>query len=189
MAGAMPESRLALIHRVLVQDKEYPKEYAILVTDSRSIFIRQEKTRSSYWLRGEMKFGTALMTDVIPKTLEDYEQTSLESLTTDTANINAPHETVTSLVLRKEEPEFRPREFFVWLTMRRQGHRFQVYNFEMNLRQSPNFETVIKFYMVPLGAYFKPRRQTQTRETILREYAMETLEIFQKVLPATIISS
>src|SRR5713101_4190722 len=189
MARAMLESRLALIHRVLVQDKEYPKEYAILVTDSRSIFIRQEKTRSSYWLRGEMKFGTALMTDVIPKTLEDYQQTSLESLTTDTANLTVPHETVTSLVMRKEEPEFRAREFFVWLTMRRQGHRFQVYNFEMKYRQSQKLEPLIKFYMVPLGAYFKPERQTKSRETILREYATDALKIFQKVLPTKIISS
>jgi len=182
VTGSVPEKRLALIHRVIVPDKEYPKEYAVLVTDSRSIFIRLEKTRSSYWLRGEMKFGTALMTDVIPKTLEDYEQTSVESLIADNANLTIPHEKVTSLVLRKEEPEFRAREFFVWLTMRRQGHRFQVYDFEMGYRQSSNDETTLKFYMVPLGAYFKPRRQTQTRQTILREYATDALGIFQKVL-------
>ncbi len=189
MSGSIPEKRLALIHRVIVPDKEYPKEYALLVTDSRSIFIRLEKTRSSYWLRGEMKFGTALVTDVIPKTLEDYERIGLESLTGDNTNLTVPHEDVTSLALKKEEPQFRAREFFVWLTMRRQGHRFQVYHFEMNCLQSSNSETVIKFYMVPLGAYFKPRRQTQTREMILQEYATVALEIFQKVLPARIISS
>ena len=66
-----PERRLALIHRVIVPNKEYPKECAILVTDRRSIFIRQKKTRSSFVLRGEMRYGTALVTDVIPKTLED----------------------------------------------------------------------------------------------------------------------
>ena len=185
----MPESRLALIHRVIVPDKEYPREYAVLVTDSRSVFIRQKKTRSSYWLRGEMKFGTALVTDVIPKTLQDYEQTSLESLTADPENITVPHEAVVSLVMRKEEPEFRAREFFVWLTMRRQGHRFQVYNFEMKYRQSQKLEPLIKFYMVPLGAYFKPERQTKSREAILREYATDALKIFQKVLPTKIISS
>jgi hypothetical protein len=59
----------------------------------------------------------------------------------------------------------------------------------MSYRESPNPETMIKFYMVPLGAYFKPRRQTQTRETILREYATDALGIFQKVLPPSIISS
>jgi hypothetical protein len=189
MTGSLPEKRIALIHRVILPDKEYPKEYAILVTDTRSIFIRLERARSTYWLRGEMKFGTALVTDVIPKTLEDYEHISLESLTANNANFTVPHENVTSLVLRREEPEFRAREFFVWLTMRRQGHRFQVYDFEMNYRQSSNTETVIKFYMVPLGAYFKPRRQTQTRETILREYATDALGIFQKVLSAKIVSS
>jgi len=66
-----------------------------------------------------MKFGTALMTDVIPKTLEDYEHISLESLTANNAAFTVPHEGVTSLVMRKEQPEFRAREFFDWLTMRR----------------------------------------------------------------------
>jgi len=65
---------------------------------------------------------------------------------------------------------------------------FQVYDFELVYRQTPNSEMMIKFYMVPLGAYFKPRRQTQTRETILREYATNALEIFQKVLPAKIVA-
>jgi hypothetical protein len=189
MTTVIPERRLALIHRAIVPDKEYPKEYAILVTGGRSIFIRQEKTRGSFVLRGEMRFGTALVTDVIPKTLEDYEQTSLESLTGDSANLTIPHEAVISLVMRKEEQKFRVYDFFIWLTMRRQGNRFQVYDFEMNYRQGPNRETGIRFYMVPLGAYFKPRRQTRSRETILREYAMDALEVFQKVLPARIISS
>jgi len=189
MTSTVPERRLALIHRVIVPDKEYPKEYAILVSDSRSIFICLEKTRSSYWLRGEMKFGTALVTDVIPKTLEDYEHISPESLAADNANFTVQHENVTSLVMRREEPEFHAREFFVWLTMTRQRHRFQVYNFELNNRQGSDTATLIKFYMVPLGAYFKPRRQIQTRETILREYATDALGIFQKVLSAKIVSS
>jgi hypothetical protein len=183
------ERGLVLIHRVIVPDKDYPKEYALLVTDRRSIFIRQEKTRSSFVLRGEMRYGTALVTDVQPKTLEDYEHTSLESLAADASNIAVPHDAVISLVMTKGEPKFRLRDFFVWLTMRMQGHKFHVYDFEMNYRDNANLETRIRFYMVPLGVYFKPRRQTQTRETILYEYAMDALQIFQKVLPNRIISS
>lgn len=188
MTNDPPETRLALVHRVIVPDKEYPKEYAILVAKNRSIFIRQKKTRSAYVLRGEMKFGTALITDVEPKTLAQYEQTSLESLAADSANLTIPHETVISLSVGKEEPEFRAREFFVWLTMRRQGHRFQVYNFALTYLKGTESEAVIKFYMVPLGAYFKPRRQTQSRETILREYATDALGTFRKVLPARAVS-
>ncbi len=185
----VPERRLALIHRVIVPDRDYPKEYAVLVTDSRSIFIRQKKTRINFVLRGEMRFGTALVTDVQPKTLEEYEGTNIESLAADASNIAIPHGSVTSLVMTEGEPKFRLQDLFVWLTMRRQGHKFHVYDFEMNYVDSANQETRVRFYAVPLGVYFKPRRHTQTRETILREYAVDVLQIFRKVLPAEIISA
>ena len=185
----VPERKLALVHRVIVPDKDYPKEYAVLVTDRRSIFIHQKKTRSSFVLRGEMRYGTALVTDVQPKTPRDYENTSLDSLAADASNIVVPHVAVISLVMTKGEPNFRLQDLFIWLTMRRQGHKFHVYDFEMNYRDNANLDTRVRFYMVPLGVYFKPRRQTQTRETILREYAMDALQIFQKVLPNRIISS
>src|SRR6266516_570820 len=112
----VPEKRLALVHRVIVPDEEYPKEYAILVTDRRSVFIRQRKTRMSFVLRYEMRIGTALVTDVIPKTLDDYEQTSLESFTADDANLTVPHDAVISIAMRTEEHERRGRDFFLWLT-------------------------------------------------------------------------
>ncbi|OLD11561.1 MAG: hypothetical protein AUI50_06385 [Crenarchaeota archaeon 13_1_40CM_2_52_14] len=136
-----------------------------------------------------MSYGTALITDVEPKTLQDYEQTRMETLAADSANITVSHEAVNSLAMKKEALKPRKYDFFVRLTMRLQKEEFQVYDFEMNCRQSANSETMIKFYTVPLGAYFKLRRQTQTRETILREYASDALEIFRKVLPALIVSS
>jgi hypothetical protein len=129
------------------------------------------------------------VTDVQPKTFEDYESVSLESLAAEASNIAVPHDAVISLLMTKGEPNFRLQDLFIWLTMRRQGHKFHVYDFEMNYRGKANLETGIGFYMVPLGVYFKPRRQTQTRETILREYAMDALQIFQKVLPNRIIWS
>src|SRR6266487_4655202 len=177
MITVLPERKLALIHRVLVPDKDYPKEYVVLVTDRRSIFVRQKKTRSNFVLRQEMRFGTALVTDVIPKTLEDYEEASLETLANDSDNLTIQHESVISFSMRADPPDHRKRDFFVWMVMKRQKEIFQVYNFE------------IKFYAAPLGAYFKPKRQVQTRETILREYAMDVLGIYRSILPATVISS
>src|SRR5207245_6058745 len=170
MSNVMQERRLALIHRVIVPDEEYPKEYAILVTDRRSIFIRQKKTRGNFWRRREMSYGTALITDVVPKTLEDYEQTSMESLTADSANLTVPHDALISLAMKKEEQKPRAYDFFVRLTMRMQREEFQVYDFEMNYRQSPNLEGKIKFYMVPSDEYFKSRSQTKISKPILREY-------------------
>jgi hypothetical protein len=182
------EKRMTLIHRVIVPDEQLPKEYAVLVTDRRSIFIRQEQTRSAFVLRGEMRYGTALVTDVVPKTLEDYEQASLDSMAADPANISIPHDVVLSVVLGRELPRFRARDFFVWLTMRRQGEIFQVYYLEMTHLESPNQKVQTRFYLVPLGAYFKPRRQLQTREKILKEYADGALQVYQNVMPPGIVS-
>jgi len=64
-----------------------------------------------------------------------------------------------------------------------------VFDFEMRYRQGPDRETGIKSYMVPLGAYFKPRRQTKTRGTILREYALDALKAFRNAIPADVISA
>ena len=183
MLSTAAEKKIALIHRALVPDKEYPREYAILVTDHRSIFIRQKKTRSSFVLRQEMRFGTALVTDSTPKTMEDYNQTDLDALSADEANLTVPNGSVTSLVRRADPPDHRKRDFFVWMVMKRQNEIFQVYNFEMTYRQDPTPQATIRFYAVSLGAYVKPRRQTQTRETILREYSDEIAEIYRRVLP------
>jgi hypothetical protein len=178
---SVPEKRLRLIHRVIVPGDDYPKEYAILVTERRSIFIRRRKTRSTFWLRGEMKWGTALVTDVEPKTLEDYDQMSLESLAKDKENLNIPNDSVTALRGMTGEPQF------FWPSLRRKP--VPVHDFTMNYVDAADHDREVRFYMVPLGAYFKPRRLTQSRETILRDYALDTLEVFRAVLPSGVIST
>jgi hypothetical protein len=174
------EKRLHLIHRVIVPDKECPKEYALLVTDRRTIFLRQEKTRKSFWLRAEMKWGTALVTDMVPKTLEDYDNSTIEALVEDKENLQVPHDSVTELQLKRGDPSHGQTEFF-WLSL--QQKPVLVFDFKMKFRDRNHEESEISFYMVPLGMYFKPRRLLQTRETILREYAMDALRLFQGLLP------
>jgi len=90
--------------------------------------------------------------------------------------------------LKWEEPAFRKRDFFVWLTMRRQGEIYQVYFFEMAYRNGTSDEAH-RFFLVPLGAWFKPKRQTQDRETILREYAEDSFKIYQNLLRPEVLSS
>ena len=177
-----------MIHRVIMPDEEYPKEYAILVTNNQSVFIRQPKTRSSFALRGEMKWGTALVTDVVPRTLQDYEKTNLGMLAREPSNLAVPHESVISLAVNADKPILRRRDFLVKWTMQRQKEIFQVYNFDMSYHDIVGQAVQIRFYAVPLGAYFKPRRQTKTRETILREYAQGIFENFRRVLPDRILT-
>lgn len=160
-----------------------------MITDRRSIFIQQPKTRSAFWLQGEMKWGTALITDAVPKTLQDYENTSVETLSHEPLNIIIPHQSVQSLVMKGDKPTFRTREFWVKWTMQRQKEVFQVYNFTLTYINTPNEPGRIQFYAVPLGAYFKPKRQTQTRQTILQDYAEEIIEAYRKILPRASITA
>ena len=96
------EKRLFLIHRVLVPNSDCPKEYVILVTEQRSIFIQQPPSRSNFWIRGEMRWGTALVTNVTPKTLQDYDKTSLETLILDPANVTVAHMSLLSLAMKAD---------------------------------------------------------------------------------------
>ncbi len=140
--GNASEQRLTLIHRVIVPDTGYPKEYAILVTDRRSIFIRQPKSRSNFWLEGEMRWGTALVTDVVPKNLEDYAKSSLDSLSSDPTNIAISHGSVISVAMKADKPTFRRREFFVRLTMKRQWGTFFGTDLDLQLRRR-KLETLV----------------------------------------------
>jgi hypothetical protein len=187
--GMDQEERLALVHRVIVPDEDYPKEYAILVTDRRLIFIRQERTRRPFVLRYELKIGTALVIDFEPKTLKDYQSTSLESLVANQENIGVPLESVVSFAMKADPLQYRRRDFMVRFIMKRQKAIFQVYNFELTYLEGGNQRKVLKFYAVPLGAYFKPRRQVQNRETVLREYASDIYSIFQTILPIENLSN
>jgi len=134
-----------------------------------------------------MKWGTALVTDVVPKRLEDYDHLSVESLVADRDNLSVAHDSVIELRVSRGDPSRGQAEFF-WLSMSRRP--VPVHNFTMKYRDhTSSNDREIRFYLVPLGMYFKPRRMTQTRETILREYARDAAEIFQAVLPARVISN
>ena len=136
-----------------------------------------------------MKFGTALITDVEPRTLGDYDQTSLGALSVDRMNIVVPHRNITSFSMKADKLKFRLLDFWQLLTMRMQKEVFQVFNFEMKLGSGSTRGGGVVFYAVPLGAYFKPKRAIQTRDAILRQYANEILEIYRNVLPSVVITA
>lgn len=65
-----------------------------------------------------MRIGTALVTDVIPKTLEDYRRTNLQTLESDSQNLTVSHGAVTSLAMKADELVQRKRDFFVRMVMK-----------------------------------------------------------------------
>lgn len=157
------ERRIALIHRVMVPDSDYPKEYAILVTDKHLVLIRQKKVRRTFALRGEMRWGSEISSPVVAKTLKDYEGQSVESLSSDPNNISINNDSIAEMSLAPGE------------------HRYRVHH--VNLTFNSVSEKPLTLYLVPLGTYTKPLRAKQSREEIMRNYAVESFKVLQSVLP------
>jgi hypothetical protein len=159
------EGRLGFVHRVIA-NRSGLKEYAILITDKRSIFIRLSQSRSGWMLRIETWFGSAVITDVQPKTLEDYAGTETDSLATDSGNFTIPHEKITELSVSV-------------------GRMYPVYRLDLHYMDSAR-KVAFPFYPVPLGVYMLDRRLTQAREVILRQYVGEVLSSYRRVLSSSV---
>src|SRR5207249_1781254 len=94
---------------------------------------------------------------------------SLESLTADKEDITIPHEAVISPVMKTEEQKFHARDLFVSLTMKRQGHKFQV-RFRDDLPPDPGQRSDNKIL------HGTPRRLFQA-QTTKRDQASDTPRI------------
>jgi hypothetical protein len=73
--------------------------------------------------------------------------------------------------------------------MKMQKETFQVYHADLSYRRGSGEEFTIRLHMVPLGAYFKPKRQVTTRENILREYAEEGFQLYRSLLPGQLAAA
>jgi hypothetical protein len=66
------------------------------------MFIFLKQTRSAFVPRREMRFGTALVTGVVPKTLDDYRDADLASMAAGPGNFEVAHADVVSLTLNAD---------------------------------------------------------------------------------------
>lgn len=159
------ENRLGLVHRVLAAHRGL-KEYAILVTDKRSIFIQQPQSRNSFMLRTEIVSGSSGRTTLQPKKLGDYSKWAIGSLESEPQNFSFAHTSVTKLIVGI-------------------GGFFPVYHFNFTYRGDERTESQV-FYAVPLETYESADGQ-QPRDVVLREYAESIFALYQRVLPTSII--
>ena len=159
------ENRLGLVHRVLAARRGL-REYAILVTDKRSVFIQLPQSRNSFMLRTEIVSGSSGRTTVQPRKLEDYSKWAIGSLESEPQNFSILHASVTKLTVGI-------------------GGFFPVYHFNLAYRSDERAEDTV-FYAVPLETY-EPADGRRSREIVLREYAEGIFGLYRRVLPASII--
>ncbi len=159
------ERRLGLVHRVIASHHGM-NEYAILITDRRSIFIQQARSQGGFALRTELLTGAWGRTSIKPKTLEDYSGFAIGSLELDEQNITVEHDGVTKLIIAI-------------------GGLFPVFHFDLEYRGEARAESLV-FYAVPLGSYVTNGDQ-RPREVILRAYAESIFKLYSAVLPSGVI--
>ncbi len=159
------ENRLGLVHRVLATRRGL-KEYAILVTDRRSIFIQLPPSRNSFMLRTEIVSGSAGRTSIQPQKLEDYTRWAIGSLESEPQNFSIEHSTVKKVIIGI-------------------GGFFPVYHFNFTYLGQERDENLV-FYAVPLETY-EPATEEKPREVILRSYAATIFGLYRRVLPAGVI--
>jgi hypothetical protein len=95
MEDEILEKRIGLIPKVVVSGGMGPKEYAVLLTDQKSLFVLEKKTKAGlgYAIGGIV--GAAIANTLAsPGKTFDYENVSLDQLAAEKDNIVVPHSRV-----------------------------------------------------------------------------------------------
>lgn len=98
----MEERRVAVIPRVLVQGALGPKEYGILLTSERSIFVLEKSSKAGVGAIVGGAIGAAIADAVSTKKSSDYGNCDLSALAADDKNICVQHSSVTGLEMKKK---------------------------------------------------------------------------------------
>lgn len=141
-------------------------EYAVLITEKRSLFIKQARSAGGFALRAEILSGSPPKSVTQPKTLEDYAGAAIGSLESDVENVSVLHDSVTKLIVSV-------------------GGLFPVYHFDLEYSSDEGKGSLV-FYAVPLSTYGGDGDR-HPREVTLREYARGILALYEQVLPGDVI--
>ena len=88
------ERKIALIPRVVMKGAMGPKEYGVLLTDQRALFVLENASKAA--LLGAL--GDALLGD---KRAVDYQSESIDGLAADERNVVVPYSGIQKLHLKK----------------------------------------------------------------------------------------
>ncbi len=97
----MPERKVAVVPRVVVAGALGPREYGILLTDERTIFVLESASKAGLGAVLGGAVGAAVAGGLATRKYVDYEHEDLERLASDEANIAVPHQAIRSLEIKK----------------------------------------------------------------------------------------
>jgi hypothetical protein len=108
MWGAcLEEKRIAIIPSVMIQGALGPKEYGVLLTDQRSIFVLTRATNAAVWGALGGALGAMVGYAVTDPQYVAYPESDLAALSSDDKNISIPHSSIRRLGLEKKLGGYR----------------------------------------------------------------------------------
>jgi len=158
------EKRIALIPRVMMKGAMGPKDYGLLITDRRSVFVLEKASKAA--LLGVL--GDALLSD---KKTFDYANEDIEKLASDGHNTVVPHEGIQKLHLKKGFSSYTMSNAYVLL---------------VDYTDSTGKSRSIKAFLTPPNEFIALKKQEgMDKKAATEEYARSARRALEQALGAS----
>ena len=158
------EKKIALIPRVMMKGAMGPKDYGLLITDRRSVFVLEKASKAA--LLGVL--GDALLSD---KKTFDYASEDIEKLASDDNNTVVPHEGIQKLHLKKGFSSYTMSNSYTLL---------------VDYTDTAGKSRAVKAFLTPTNEYLALKKQEGVdKKTAIEEYARSARKAFEQALGAS----
>jgi hypothetical protein len=163
--GLQDEKKVGLIPRLVLQGKLGPKEYAVLVTDKRSIFVQEISSKAGLGAAFGVVGAVAASAATSRRTF-DYEKEDPDLLATDPKNFVILHHALERLEMKK-------------------GMIGPIVRFNVEYRTADRKNKTVKGQLPPPITLWKQKKQEgERKEVTCLDYAKSVQDVYQRALPA-----
>ncbi len=168
MFSSLPdEKKVGLIPRITVQGSLGPKDYAVLVTDRRSIFVLESSSKAGIAGAIGGVIGAAVAQAATSRRTFDYERSEPDVLATDPKNFVISHQFLEKIEMKK-------------------GMIGPIYRFNIEYKTQEGKGKKVKGQLVPPNELWRQRKQEGVPgRVVYHDYASKVQEVYQRALPAT----
>jgi len=160
------EKKIALVPRVIMKGAMGVKEYALLLTDQRLMFVLEHASKAA--IVGAL--GDVLMSD---RKVVDYEGEDLEKIASDSSNIVVRHSSIQSIGIEKGFSSYTLSTMFTLL---------------VDFQDSRGKPKKVKAFLQPSQALVKEKKtEGLNRKSATEEYARTVKSALEKSLPLALL--
>jgi hypothetical protein len=164
LSFASDERKIALIPKVVVTSRMGPKEYALLVTNARSILVLEKDSKAGLAGMAGGVIGSAIAQAAATRKTFDYEKGDLQWFAANPKNLIIPHQAMEKIKMKK-------------------AFLNPVYRMQVHYRTAVNDRKKINAFLRPPGELVSQQKaQGLGRGQIHLDYARKVQEVYRQVL-------